>query len=83
MKNREAYQQFVKTIVEEESSKHLWKFMKSKKCDSIRIAPLVDQSETVTESEDKADLLNKQFCSMFTTDNKSILGSSPTKYPVP
>ena len=38
--NRKAYQSYVRSFIEEESGKHLWKFVKRKKTDNVGIAPL-------------------------------------------
>lgn len=40
---------------------------------------ITDQSETFAKRE-KKKLLNKQFSSIFTTDNKNIVDSSPRKH---
>ena len=48
--------------------------MKHKKTDSIEIAPLKENGIFKDEPREKAEVLNKQFSSVFTTD-------SPTDFP--
>ena len=64
-------------ITENESqsgNKKVWTFIKHKKTDSIDIAPLKENNILKDFPKDKAEILNKQFSSVFTTD-------SPSDYP--
>jgi hypothetical protein len=56
------------------NNKKLWTFIKHKKTDSIDIAPLKDSGLLRDAPKEKAEILNKQFSSVFTTD-------SPSDYP--
>ena len=73
--SRRAHSDYVKSFIEEETQKNLWKFIKSKKNDSSGVAPLTKNNVTYSESKQKADCLNEQFCSVFTEED---LGNLPT-----
>ena len=65
-------------LIEDDSNKNLWKFIKSRKQDTTGTAPLIDQGITYSNDEDKANILNRQFCSVFTSENNNI---PPTPVP--
>ena len=67
--SRKAHSDYVKSFIEEETQKNLWKFIKSKKNDSSGVAPLTKDGVTYSEGKDKADRLNDQFCSVFTEED--------------
>ena len=54
-------------------SKPFWKYIKSKQQDNTGIAPLRDGSILHTDSKSKADILNKQFKSVFTKREPSAV----------
>ena len=60
--------------------KHLWSFIKSKRCDSTGVAPLSKGGNNHSGSLEKANILNDQFTSVFTeedTTNVTTMGPSP------
>jgi len=60
---RSIYNHFVRNIITpdlEKQPKRFWSFVKSKKCDNNGIA------EDGSDPASKADILNKQFTSVFT-----------------
>lgn len=78
--NRQAYQQYVNSFIQEDSAKNLWRYVKSRKCDHAGVAPLTKDGLTYSDSSIKADILNDQFCSVFTDENLAsmpTLGASP------
>ena len=78
--SKQAYWKYTETILTESeenqnsNNKKLWTFVKHKKTDSIEIAPLKENGILKDEPREKAEVLNKQFSSVFTTD-------SPTNFP--
>lgn len=50
--------------------------MKSKRCNTAGLFPLKRNGCTFRESRAKADILNSQFCSVFTRDNVPMLEES-------
>ena len=76
--NRKAYHTYMNNLIEDDSNKNLWKFIKSRKQDTTGTAPLIDQGITYSNDEDKANILNRQFCSVFTSENNNI---PPTPVP--
>ncbi|XP_062576944.1 uncharacterized protein LOC134238855 [Saccostrea cucullata] len=50
------------------NTKPFWKYVKSKKQDSFGIAPLKSGNKLITDSKEKAGVLNKQFQSVFTKE---------------
>ena len=81
--NRKAFQMHVKDLVTEDSNKNLWKFIKSEKCYPVGIAPLNDGDKLAVNDIEKANTLNKQFCSVFVTETSTDI-PPPVKpmYPV-
>ncbi|XP_062578982.1 uncharacterized protein LOC134240892 [Saccostrea cucullata] len=79
---KSAYNSYVSDMVQEDSnSKKLYSFIKSKKCDSAGIAPLLSDGNLHGDPETIASLLNQQFSSVFTTEDTSDippLGTSST-----
>ena len=70
---RKAYNQFVSNIISPDSKsnpKRFWAFINSKKCDSSGVSPLKSSDGiTYTEGMAKANILNKQFSSVFTNED--------------
>ena len=69
-------------LVTEDSSKQLWKFIKSRKCDETGVALLKTANQTHTTSIEKANVLNEQFCSVFTREDQATL-PNVTRYQTP
>ena len=80
---RTTYQEFVNDMICQESgggSKKFWAYIKSRRCDNVGVAPLMKEGILHSSPEVKAELLNKQFASVFTdedTQNMPNLGPSP------
>jgi hypothetical protein len=58
------------------SPKHLWSFIKSKRCDFTGVAPLSKGGNNHSGSLEKANILNDQFTSVFTEED-TTMGPSP------
>ena len=69
--SKKAYWEYVENTITEENShnKKLWTFIKHRKTDSIDIAPLKENGILKDTPKEKAEILNNQFSSVFTTDN--------------
>ncbi len=71
--SKEAYWTYTESLITEDnknsSNKKLWTFIKHKKTDSIDIAPLKDNGILRDSPKEKAEILNSQFSSVFTTDS--------------
>ena len=68
----DAYNNFIRDNVSEngdKNKKRFFSFVKSKKSDITGATPLDDGDTTYTKDEDIAELLNKQFSSVFSTDD--------------
>ena len=67
------------------STKPFWKYIKSKKQDSFGIAPLKSGNKMVSDSKSKANILVKQFQSVFTIDKPGELPktSKTAKHKIP
>ena len=62
--------------------KRFFSYVKSLKKDSMGVAPLLDEGYLVSDGRGKADILNRQFKSVFTTeDTSSVPTLDNTKYP--
>ena len=77
--NRIAYQAHVKTLVEEESGKNLWKFIKSKRRDPVGVAPLSKEGMLHAYNQDKANVPNQQFCSVFVSEDCTNIPLTPDR----
>ncbi len=61
-------------------SKRFWSYINSLRSESSGVAPLKHEGKLISDSQEKANILNKQFQSVFTTDegsHTSDLGPSP------
>jgi len=69
---RQAHWEHVNTILEDSlesgNRKPFWKYIKAKKKDNIGMAPINDKGQLYSDSPTKAELLNKQFKSVFTQE---------------
>ena len=80
---RKRYHSFLNNMVCEDSSlnpKKFWNFIKGKKSDNTGVAPLKRNGIAYSNSKTKAQILNQQFTSVFTsedTDHLPNLGPSP------
>ena len=63
-------------------SKHLWSFIKNKKCDHTGVGPLIHGGTTYTDPQDKANLMADYFSSVFTSENTDGIPSL-NKDPLP
>jgi hypothetical protein len=87
-KIRNSYWDYMNNIICDETehkhgtTKRFWGFIKSLKNDSCGVAPLRDDGVLKSNPKEKAEVLNKQFSSVFTNDTNSSypdLGNSPYK----
>lgn len=81
---RKAYQNFVhETICPElkNNPKKFWSFIKNKKCDNNGVAPLLSNGVTHIDNRVKANILNKQFSSVFSTPDAIPFVLEPSKFP--
>ena len=75
---REAYWSYTENLITEtgeeyskNKNKKLWTFIQHRKTDSIDIAPLKEHGLLKDTPREKAEILNTQFSSVFTTDDPS------------
>lgn len=69
--SRNAYRRFVKNVCSE-SSKKFYGFIKCLKFDTIGIPALMRNGNLESDNRAKAEVLNTQFCSVFTQENPII-----------
>ena len=82
---RQQHNQYLSNISNPESGnnkmKRFWHYIKSKRQDNIEIGALKDQAENIiTDPLEKAEILNNQFKSVFTSEDTSCIpdrGNSP------
>ena len=72
---KKAYNEYIKNIISPESTtnpKRFWGFINSKKSDGTGVAPLKSSDGfTYSDAKSKADLLNKQFSSVFNCNERT------------
>ena len=56
-------------------NKRFWSFIKANKKDSCSVAPLRSEGVLISDAKGKANVLNKQYCSVFTKDEPTALPS--------
>ena len=85
---RNAYHNYISNIItddEEDSNNHpkrLWKYIKQKRNDIFGVSPLKKENISVSDSTTKANILNDQFASVFTSDtNDPIPDKGTSPYP--
>ena len=55
--------------LEQKNSKPLWRYIKSKRQDGNDVSPLKENGQLHSDSRRKAEILNNQFCSLFTSED--------------
>jgi hypothetical protein len=63
--------QIIEKGLENNDVKPFWKFIKSQRQDNVGVAPIKDGGKLHTSNREKAELLNKQFKSVFTKDDSN------------
>ncbi|KAK3092025.1 hypothetical protein FSP39_024520 [Pinctada imbricata] len=68
---KQRYNEYVNSIVMDENQKpkRLWSFVKSKRTDACGVSTLKQNGVPHSDSKMKAEILNKQFTSVFTSEN--------------
>ena len=82
---KEAYASYIKDIISPDitsNPKRFWGFIKGKRCENVGVAPLKNEDGfTHSDSQARANILNRQFSSVFTrnehTEDIKDLGPSP------
>ena len=62
----------IKNNLEQNNTKPLFSYCKSKRQDNIGIAPLKSKGNLLTDAKSKANVLIKQFVSVFRRDSSNI-----------
>ncbi len=74
--NRNTYKAYVNNMIsDDKDTKQLWKYIKSRKTDTTGVAPLSTSGISFSDSKAKSDILNEQFCSVFTEEDLSNIPS--------
>ena len=63
--------------LEQKNSKPLWRYIKSKRQDGNGVSPLKEIGQLHSDSRRKAEILNNQFCSVFTSKTPQIYLNYP------
>ena len=84
MESRKAHNTYVNNIIasdESGSDKRFFTYVKSRRCDSSGVSPLNHNGVSHSSSKQKAEILNNQFSSVFTKEDKGTLPSlGPSPY---
>ena len=71
--------------LEQKNSKPIWRYIKSKRKKGDGVSLLKENGQLHSDSRRKADILNNQFCSVFTTEDTTnipkLTGPSNTEMP--
>ena len=63
--------------LEQKNSKPLWRYIKSKRQDGNDVSPLKENGQLHSDSRRKAEILNNQFCSVFTLEDAKNIPKLP------
>ena len=82
---KKAYWVYLNHIIEptaENNSKPFWKFIKSRRQDHTGVSTLKHNGKIASDSKSKAEMLNHQFCSVFTEEDiNNMPDKGPSPYP--
>ena len=81
---RQAYNKYINDVIcsEPGASRRLGAFIKANRCDQTGVAPLKEGNLLHSDPKAKADVLNRQFASVFTSYYTSdLLDLGPSPYP--
>ena len=74
---RKSHDEYMETIFSADaSSNKLWSFVKHKRKDACTVSPLRENGVLISDAVGKANILNRQYCSVFNNDNR---GNEPSK----
>ena len=59
------------------NTKPFWKFVRAKRCDNTGISPLKEGGRLFSDSQSKADILNRQFTSVFSVEDTTTIPTPP------
>ena len=63
--------------LEQKNSKPLWRYIKSEHQDGNGVSPLKENGQLHSDSRRKAEILNNQFCSVFTSEDTTNIPKLP------
>ena len=68
-------------ISEDGDTKKVWKYIKGKRCNASGVAPLKKSGLVHSDPAAKVNILNEQFCSVFTADLANMPDLGDCLYP--
>ena len=81
-KIKKSYNTYIRDVIggslKSDNTKSFWNFIKSKRTDSSGVSPLQVDGNLLTCAKDKAEALNRQYCSVFTNENTADIPNLPT-----
>ncbi len=83
-KVRSAHRQHVKSVLESENPRDFWRYVRSRRSDNIGVQTLKVDGRLYTDDQEKAQVLGKQFESVFThedPDPSTLPQMPPSPYP--
>ena len=63
--------------LEQKNSKPIWRYLKSKRQDGNGVSPLKENGQLHSDSKRKAEILNNQFCAVFTSEDTPNIPKLP------
>ena len=91
-KVRKAHQDYLQNIFEVNTpsdndktlaNKRFWTYVKSRKKDTCSVSPLKAEGVLISDAAGKSNILNKQYCSVFTKeDSEDIPSKGPSQAPI-
>ena len=77
---RNAQRSYIASLTEA-GNKQFWKYIKTRRKDNVGIHSLKVDNQPITDDQGKAEVLAKQFHSVFTKDNGQVPTHSPSNFP--
>ena len=75
---RMACKQHLEELITTEHPQRLYSYIKSLKTENVGVAPLLSSDHLTSDAQEKAELLNSQFVSVFSVDDGKPLPALPT-----
>ena len=75
-----AHYNYVNDVISEDGNKGLWRYLKGARKDTCGVATLDKDFKVATQPNEKAEMLNEQFSSVFTREESSSIPDLPESW---
>ena len=79
---KEAHSNYLNDLFNDNNNKGLWRYLKATRQNSCGVSTLVQDGQSAATAQQKANMLNKQFSSVFTREDAQLPPTQPTTHPI-